>query len=61
MHLFLALVSAASVRVPWVAYFILFAEAVSVGGFDRIAADTGEEKQTVHCVLLNRVEKHNIG
>lgn len=60
MHPFLALVSASSVRVTWVAYFILFPEPVSVGGFGRIAADTGEEKQTVHCVLLNRVEKHNI-
>lgn len=60
VHPFLALVSAASVPVPWVAYFNLFPEAVSAGGLDRIAADIGEEKQTVHCVLLNRVEKHNI-
>lgn len=60
MHPFLALVSAASVRVPWVAYFILFLEAVGIGGSDRIAADTGEEEQTVHCVLLNRIGKHNI-
>lgn len=60
MHPFLALVSAASVRVLWVAYFNLFLKAVNVGGLDRIAADTGEEKQTVHCALLNRVEKHNI-
>lgn len=42
------------------AYFNVFPEAVSVGGLDRIAADIGEEKQTVHCVVLNRVEKHNI-
>lgn len=60
MHPFLALVSAAGVRVPWVAHFNLFPEAVNVGGLDRIAADTGGEKQTVHCVLLNRVGKHNI-
>lgn len=60
MHPFLALVSAASVGVPWVAYFNLFPQAVNVGGLDRIAADTGGEKQTAHCVLLNRVEKHNI-
>lgn len=60
MHPFLALVSAAGVRVPWVAYFNLFLKEINTGGVDPIAADIGEEKQTVHCVVLNRVEKHNI-
>lgn len=60
MHPFLASVSAASVRVPWVAHFSLFREEINTGGEDPIAADIGEEKETVHCVVLNRVEKHNI-
>lgn len=58
MHPFLASVSVASVRAPWLAYFNL--QEIKAGGVDPIAADIGEEKQTVHCVVLNRVEKHNI-
>lgn len=48
MHPFLALVSAAGVRVPWVAYFSLFLKEIKIGGVDPVAADIGEEKQTVH-------------
>lgn len=60
MHPFLASVSADSVRVPWVAHFSLLPKEINTGGVDPIAADRGEEEQTVHCVVLNRVEKHNI-
>lgn len=60
MHPFLSSVSAASVRVLWVAHFSLFPKEINIGGVDTIAADIGQGKQTVHCVVLNRVEKHNI-
>lgn len=57
-HPFLASVSVASVRLARLADFSH--KEINTGGAAPVAADIGEGKQTVHCTVLNRVEKHNI-
>lgn len=57
-HPFLASVPLASVRLPRLADFSH--KEINSGGAAPIPTDIGEGKQTVHCTVLNRVEKRNI-